>query len=62
MYSRAQRLGALRPLVSEQGDLPHDTAIEGEALRSEARRRVEADEFFGHIAYVSLITEKPGLS
>jgi arsenite methyltransferase len=34
----------------------------GEALKSEARRRVEADEFFGHIAYVSLIAEKPGLS
>ena len=31
----------------------------GDALRAEARRRVEADEFFGHIAYVSLIAERP---
>jgi ubiquinone/menaquinone biosynthesis C-methylase UbiE len=31
----------------------------GEALRDEARRRVEADEFFGHIAYISLIAERP---
>jgi ubiquinone/menaquinone biosynthesis C-methylase UbiE len=32
----------------------------GEALKSEARRRADADEFFGHIAYVSLIAERPG--
>jgi ubiquinone/menaquinone biosynthesis C-methylase UbiE len=31
----------------------------GVALRAEARRRVDVDEFFGHIAYVSLIAERP---
>jgi ubiquinone/menaquinone biosynthesis C-methylase UbiE len=31
----------------------------GAALKTEARRRVDADEFFGHIAYVSLIAERP---
>ena len=31
----------------------------GDALWAEARRRVEADEFFDHIAYVSLIAERP---
>jgi SAM-dependent methyltransferase len=30
-----------------------------EALKSEARRRVEAGTFFGHIAYVSLVARKP---
>jgi hypothetical protein len=29
-----------------------------EALKAEARRRVSAGEFFGHIAYVSLIARK----
>jgi arsenite methyltransferase len=30
-----------------------------EALKAEARRRVEAGVFFGHIAYVSLTARKP---
>ncbi len=30
-----------------------------DALNAEARRRSEAGEFFGHIAYVSLIGRKP---
>lgn len=33
-------------------------ASQGEALQSEARRRVEAGEFFGHISYISVIAEK----
>ena len=28
------------------------------ALKAEARRRAESDEFFGHIAYVSLIARR----
>jgi ubiquinone/menaquinone biosynthesis C-methylase UbiE len=31
-----------------------------ESLKAEARRRSEAGEFFGHIAYASLIARKPG--
>jgi ubiquinone/menaquinone biosynthesis C-methylase UbiE len=30
------------------------------ALKQEARRRVEAGQFFGHIAYGSLVAQKPG--
>jgi SAM-dependent methyltransferase len=30
-----------------------------EALRAEARRRSEAGEFFGHVAYVSVVARKP---
>jgi len=30
-----------------------------EAMRAEARRRSDAGEFFGHIAYVSVIAAKP---
>jgi hypothetical protein len=30
-----------------------------EALKAEARRRVAAGEFFGHIAYASLIASRP---
>jgi hypothetical protein len=31
-----------------------------QALKAEARRRVDAGEFFGHIAYASLIARRPG--
>jgi ubiquinone/menaquinone biosynthesis C-methylase UbiE len=31
-----------------------------DALKAEARRRSDAGEFFGHIAYASLIAQKPG--
>jgi ubiquinone/menaquinone biosynthesis C-methylase UbiE len=31
-----------------------------QALKDEARRRVDAGEFFGHIAYASLIARRPG--
>jgi hypothetical protein len=30
-----------------------------EALKAEARRRVTAGEFFGHIAYLSVIARRP---
>jgi ubiquinone/menaquinone biosynthesis C-methylase UbiE len=39
------------------GRLTRDTA---EQLKTEARRRSDAGEFFGHIAYASLIARKPG--
>jgi hypothetical protein len=29
------------------------------ALKAEARRRLEAGTFFGHIAYASLVARKP---
>jgi hypothetical protein len=32
------------------------------ALKAEARRRVEAGTFFGHIAYASLTARKPPLT
>ena len=38
------------------GRIGEDTAA---ALKAEARRRSDAGEFFGHIAYVSLIAGKP---
>jgi ubiquinone/menaquinone biosynthesis C-methylase UbiE len=38
------------------GRIGEDTAT---ALKAEARRRSDAGEFFGHIAYVSLIAGKP---
>jgi ubiquinone/menaquinone biosynthesis C-methylase UbiE len=43
-------------ILRASGSIGEDTA---EALRAEARRRVEAGVFFGHIAYVSLTARKP---
>jgi hypothetical protein len=37
------------------------TTSAAEALKAEARRRSDAGEFFGHIAYASLIAQKPEL-
>ena len=31
----------------------------GDALKAEARRRADSGEFFGHIAYASVIARKP---
>ena len=31
---------------------------EAEALKAEARRRVKAGEFFGHISFVSIVASK----
>jgi len=42
--------------LSSAGRIGSDTA---DALKIEARRRADAGEFFGHIAYVSLIARKP---
>ena len=43
-------------LLAGAGSIGADQA---EALKSEARRRVKAGEFFGHISFVSVIARKP---
>jgi hypothetical protein len=43
-------------MLAAAGQLGADTAA---ALKAEARRRVAAGTFFGHIAYVSLTARKP---
>jgi ubiquinone/menaquinone biosynthesis C-methylase UbiE len=42
-------------LLSSRGQIDDDTAA---GLKREARRRVEAGTFFGHIAYASLVARK----
>jgi ubiquinone/menaquinone biosynthesis C-methylase UbiE len=42
--------------LTASGMIGEETA---EAMRAEARRRSEAGEFFGHIAYVSVVARKP---
>ena len=44
-------------LLAAGGSIGQETA---EALRAEAKRRVRCGEFFGHIAFVSLIARKQG--
>jgi hypothetical protein len=50
-------------LVDRGADLLAAAAVvgaeEAEALKSEARRRVTAGEFFGHISFFSAIARKP---
>lgn len=43
-------------LLCSQGHIGRETAT---ALREEARRRLQAGRFFGHIAYVCLVARKP---
>ncbi len=43
-------------LLSGRGQIGDETAL---ALKAEARRRVAAGTFFGHIAYGSLVAQKP---
>jgi ubiquinone/menaquinone biosynthesis C-methylase UbiE len=43
-------------ILHSSGQLGDDAAA---ALKAEARRRVEAGTFFGHISYVSLVAPKP---
>jgi len=43
-------------ILCSQGHIGTDTAV---ALKEEARRRLRAGRFFGHIAYVGLIARKP---
>jgi hypothetical protein len=42
-------------ILGASGHIGDDAAS---ALKAEARRRVEAGQFFGHIAYVSLIARR----
>lgn len=44
-------------LLCSRGQIDADTAT---ALKREARRRVEAGTFFGHIAYASVVARKSG--
>jgi ubiquinone/menaquinone biosynthesis C-methylase UbiE len=43
-------------ILRELGQIEEEMAA---ALKSEARRRLQADTFFGHIAYASLVARKP---
>jgi hypothetical protein len=45
-------------LLFAQGAIGCEAA---EAIKGEAKRRVAAGEFFGHIAFLSLIVRKPPL-
>lgn len=54
MLSSWVELGADALVAS--GRIGADMAV---ALKAEARRRVTSGEYFGHIAYISLVTRKP---
>jgi hypothetical protein len=43
-------------ILCAQGHVGQETAV---ALKEEARRRLQAGRFFGHIAYAGLIARKP---
>jgi SAM-dependent methyltransferase len=43
-------------VLCARGELGREAAV---ALKAEARRRVDAGTFFGHIAYASLVARKP---
>jgi hypothetical protein len=49
-------------IIDRGADILHTSAQLGDdaaaALKAEARRRVEAGTFFGHISYVSLVAPK----
>lgn len=55
--------GYMLTIVDRGADLLHGAGLLGAeaaaALKGEARRRVEAGDFFGHIAYASLVARKP---
>lgn len=43
-------------ILCSEGHIAQET---GEALKEEARRRLRAGRFFGHIAYAGLVARKP---
>jgi hypothetical protein len=43
-------------ILAASSRIDEDTAV---TLKAEAHRRVEAETFFGHIAYASLTARKP---
>jgi ubiquinone/menaquinone biosynthesis C-methylase UbiE len=55
--------GYMLTVIDRGADILHGSGQIGDdvaaSLKSEARRRVRAGQFFGHIAYVSLIARKP---
>lgn len=58
-FSRAAELTVIdrgADMLQASGTIGEDLAA---TLKAEARRRVAAGEFFGHIAYVSLFARKP---
>jgi hypothetical protein len=57
MLSRWVDLGA--DAVVAAGPIGVDMAC---ALKTEARRRVACGEYFGHIAYMSIVARKPHLN
>ena len=44
-------------ILCSQGNIGEETAA---SLKAEARRRLKAGRFFGHIAYAGLVARKPG--
>jgi ubiquinone/menaquinone biosynthesis C-methylase UbiE len=63
-YIEASRGGYMLTVVDRGAELLRASGRIGEelaaALKAEARRRVSEGEFFGHIAYVSVVARKPG--
>jgi SAM-dependent methyltransferase len=55
--------GYMLTIIDRGADILHSSGQVGDelvaALKAEARRRVEAGTFFGHIAYGSLVARKP---
>jgi ubiquinone/menaquinone biosynthesis C-methylase UbiE len=45
-------------LLCSQGHIAEETAL---ALKNEARKRLRAGHFFGHIAYIGLVARKPSV-
>lgn len=62
-YVETSEAGYMLTIVDRAIETSHASGRFGEdiaeALKAEARRRVEAGTFFGHIAYVSLTASKP---
>ena len=62
-YVEAPSGGYMLALIDRGADTLRDSGRIGaeaaDALKAEARRRSDAHEFFGHIAYASAIARKP---
>jgi ubiquinone/menaquinone biosynthesis C-methylase UbiE len=61
-YVQTEKPAYMLTLVDRGADLLLGTvgADQAEALKAEARRRVGAGEFFGHISFLSVIARAPG--
>jgi ubiquinone/menaquinone biosynthesis C-methylase UbiE len=60
-YVQTEKPGYMLTLVDRGADLLLGTigVDQAEALKAEARRRVDAGEFFGHISFLSVIARVP---